>query len=228
MISKWFKLKSKAMSLRKRGVALRHVETALGIPRSTLSYWFRNVKLSKEQKKKLLNDSKKGLLLAQKRAALWHIEDRNKRRKTIRQNIKRLFSSINIDRKTAELLLATFYLAEGTKKESCFIFANSNFEILKGLINLLRFLYNIDELKFRCCLHLRKDQNEEKLKSFWSKKLNIPKSKFLKTQFDKRTIKKSYNTYKGVCVLHYYDMALQRRILYLGDEILKNINNLGD
>jgi len=134
-------------------------------------------------------------------------------------------SDIKIDKKIGELIMASFYLAEGGKTENNFSLANSNSEILKGTINLLRFLYKIDESKFRCCLHLRKDQNENKLKNFWSKTLNIPKSKFLKTQFDKRTIKKTYEHYKGVCVLIYYDMALQRRILYMGDEILKIINN---
>ena len=123
--------------------------------------------------------------------------------------------------------MATFYLAEGTKKESCFVFANSNAGILEGIIKLLRFSYQIDESKFRCCLHLRKDQNEEQSKNFWSKTLDIPKSRFLKTQFDKRTIKKTYESYKGVCVLHYYDMALQRRILYIGEKILSIINNKG-
>jgi len=228
MRSKHSKLKSRAISLRKRGLSLRYIENKLKIPRSTLSYWLKDIKLSAKQRKKLLNNWKNGLLNARKKAALWHIEDGNKRRTAIKEDINKFTSGLKIDKKTGELLMAMFYLAEGGKTENSFIVANSNPEILRGIISLLRYLYEIDELKFRCALHLRKDQNEKRLKEFWSKTLNIPEKKFIKTQFDKRTIKKTYDHYKGVCVLIYYDMALQRRILYLGNNVLKIIKNLGD
>jgi len=228
MESRFLSLKSRATSLRKRGLSVRYIENKLGIPRSTLSGWFKDIKLSKGQRKKLFNAWKNGLSNAREKAVLWHKEDGDKRRNKVRQEVENFVSGINFDKKIGELILSAFYSAEGGKKENCFVLANSNQEILKGIINLLRFIYKIDEAKFRCCLHLRKDQNDEELKKFWSKILNIPETKFLKTQFDKRTIKKTYDHYKGVCVLIYYDMALQRRILYLGDNIVKIINNLRD
>lgn len=220
-----FAKKESAIKLRKKGKSYRDIEDILSVNRSTLSGWLKNIKLTKEQKNKLHNDWLKALIPAREKAALVHKKQGHDRREAIKQEVKILASGVKIDKKIGEFILATFYLAEGTKKESCFVFANSNSKILQGIISLLRFLYKIDESKFRCCLHLRKDQNEEESKGFWSKTLDIPKSKFLKSQFDKRTIKKTYSRYKGVCVLHYYDMALQRRILYLGDEILKITNN---
>lgn len=228
MKSKWLELKGRATSLRKRGLSIRYIENKLKIPRSTLSGWFKDIKLSKDQRKKLLRDWENGLMAARKKSALVHKGQRQNRQKVIRQEVENLFSDINVDKKIAELLMATFYLAEGTKKEDCFAVANSNSEILKTLVNLLRSFYKIDESKLRGCLHLRKDQNEEELKNYWSNILNISKSQFLKTQFDKRTIKKTYESYKGVCVLYYYDMALQRRILYIGEKILNIVNNKRD
>jgi len=225
MESKHLALKSRATSLRKRGLSLGYIENKLKIPRSTLSGWCKNIKLSKKQKEKLFNNWKNGLANARVKAALWHKKDGDNRRLAIRRDVKNFISGINIDKKIGELIMAIFYLAEGGKKENNFSLANSNPDILKGIINLLRFLYKIDESKFRCVLHLRNDQDEKILKDFWSKTLNIPTIKFLKTQFDKRTIKKTYDHYKGVCVLIYYDMALERRILYLGDEILRIVNN---
>jgi len=225
MESRFLSLKSRATFLRKRGLSFRYIENKLGIPRSTLSGWLKNIKLSKNQEQKLFDNWNNGLINARKKAALWHKQDGDNRKNAIRVEVKNFISDISINKKIGELVMATFYLAEGGKTENNFSLANSNPEILKGIISLLRFLYKIDESKFRCALHLRKDQNEEQLKKFWSKTLNIPKPQFLKTQFDKRTIKKTYEHYKGVCVLIYYDMALQRRILYMGDEILKIINN---
>jgi predicted transcriptional regulator len=45
--------KEKAIKLRKRGRSIRDIEKILGIPRSTLSGWLRDVKLSKKQKERL-------------------------------------------------------------------------------------------------------------------------------------------------------------------------------
>ena len=229
MQSRFLPLKSRATSLRKRGLSLHYIENKLGIPRSTLSGWFKDIKLSKQQTKNLFDKWKNGLINAREKAVLWHRKQRNDRIEKIRVEIRNFISGIKIDKKIGELIMATFYLAEGGKQENNFSLANSNPEILKGIISLLRYLYQIDESKFRCALHLRNDQNESKAKEFWSKALNIPDSQFIKTQFDKRTIKKTYEHYKGVCVLIYYDVALQRRILFLGDEILKIIDsNLRD
>lgn len=224
MESKFLSLKSRATSLRKRGLSMRYIENKLGIPRSTLSGWFKDIKLSNQQRKKLFLKWENGLISARKKSALIHKEQRQNRQKTIRQKVEEFTSEMEIDKKTGELLMAMFYLAEGGKTENCFTVANSNPEILKGIINLQRFLYKLDESKFRCCLHLRNDQDEKILKTFWSKALNIPEYKFTKTAFDKRTIKKTYDHYKGVCVVNYFDVALQRRVLYLGEKLLKIIN----
>lgn len=220
MKSKWFKLKEEAVSLRRKGLSIGYIENKLGINRSTLSGWFKNIQLTELQKKQLIQNSRNGLIIAQKKGGQWNADQGNKRRAVIREEIEQLIPEQVLDKKTGELILAAFYLAEGTKQEGSFIIANSNSEILKGIAGLLRYLYPIDESKFRCCLHLRSDQNEKELKSYWSKLLNVPEEQFLKTQFDKRAIKKTYESYKGVCVLYYYDMALQRRILYLGEKVL--------
>ena len=53
MKSKWFELKSKAIYLRKQGKSIRDIEESLVIPRSTLSGWFQNIKLTDSQYKSL-------------------------------------------------------------------------------------------------------------------------------------------------------------------------------
>ena len=75
-------------------------------------------------------------------------------------------------------------------------------------------------------MHLRNDQIEHDLSSFWSKTLRVTIKQFHKTQFDKRTTKPTYEKYKGVCVITYFDMSLQRRILYIGDNLLQQMFDL--
>ena len=216
--------KESAIKLRKKGKSYRDIETILDVNRSTLSGWLKNIELTKKQKYKLHNNWLNALVVARKKAVLWHNKGRDERRKKVHQEVEKFISNINVDKNIQEIILAIFYLAEGGKTENNFSLANSNPEILLGIVTLLRKVFIINESKFRCCLHLRKDQDQKTLKKFWSKISNIPESKFTKTQFDKRTIKKTYDHYKGVCVVNYFDMALQRRVLYLGEKLLKIIN----
>lgn len=218
--------KDKAIQLRKKGRSIRDIEKFLGVARSTLSGWLKNVELTQEQKKKLHQDWLSALVEARLKAAHVNRTDRLKRIEKIKQEIEGFTTGIKIDKVLGELIFSIFYLAEGTKRENTITVANSNPNLLKSFLNLFRFLYNPDETKFRCCLHLRKDQLETQAKNYWSKVLNIPISKFYKTQFDKRTIKPTFDDYKGVCVLMYFDMALQRRILYLGEKLLEIMNKI--
>lgn len=220
------KKKIKAIHLREKGRSIRNIEKSLGIARSTLSGWLKNIELTQKQKEKLYQNWLSALVKARLKASHVHRTERLKRIEKIRQEVEKFTTGIKIDKVLGELIFSIFYLAEGTKKENTITVANSNPNLLKSFLNLFRFLYNPDEKKFRCCLHLRKDQSEIQAKNYWSKVLDIPISKFHKTQFDKRTTKPTFNDYKGVCVLVYFDMALQRRILYLGEKILRIINGI--
>jgi transposase len=53
MRSKWSELKPKACKVRRQGISIRSIEKKLGIPRSTLSGWFRDINLSKKQQDNL-------------------------------------------------------------------------------------------------------------------------------------------------------------------------------
>jgi len=219
--------KEEAINLRSKGESIRDIERTINIPRSTLSGWLRNVELSKAQKKHLHKKWLDALAKARLKANRINRDRHNKKIDNIKQEAKDFTSDITINKKIGELIFATFYLAEGTKTDGAFVIANSNPKILAAFLNLFRYLYSPEKSKFRCCLHLRKDQHENIFKKYWSSILDIPRSQFLKTQFDKRTIKPTFKDYKGVCVIFYYNSDLQRRIVYLGEELLQLINILG-
>lgn len=218
--------KDRAIKLRKKGQSIRDIEKILGVARSTLSGWLKNIELTAGQKEKLYQNWLAALVKARLKASHVHHAGKLKRVGKIRKEVEEFTTRIKIDKVLGELIFSIFYLAEGTKRENTVTIASSNPNLLKSFLNLFRYLYNPDEEKFRCCLHLRKDQSEMQIKNYWSTILNIPISKFHKTQFDKRTIKPTFDDYKGVCVLIYFDMALQRRILYLGEKLLKIMNEL--
>src|SRR3989344_7424720 len=106
MKSKWFNLKEKATSLRKKGLSIGYIEKKLSINRSTLSGWFKDIQLTEVQKERLIQNSKNGLIIAQKKGGQWHADQGNKRRTIIRDEVEKLIPEEILDKKSGELIMA--------------------------------------------------------------------------------------------------------------------------
>ncbi|MEI6191416.1 MAG: hypothetical protein WCG60_02445 [bacterium] len=224
MISKWFELKDEAISLRKKGKSIRNIEERLKIPRSTLSGWLKNIELSKSQKKVLDKKWREALVLARRGSMLWHNQQKLERLKKAELEADNVLNSIKIDKNSLDIALAMLYLGEGTKKGDITSVGNSDPLILKFFVEGIIKNYNFDRNKIKCELHLRADQNQNKIKKYWSTELNIPLCNFLATSFDKRTIgRKTYKDYKGVCIVRFGTVAIQRKLVYLSRKFCKKI-----
>jgi len=217
MKSKWSLLKEKAVNLRKRGKSIREVEFELGIPRSTLSGWFKHVALSEFSIKRLRKRSHEALVKARILAVQWHNKQKALRLIDAENNARTELAKVNIrDRSIINLAFAMLYLGEGAKKKPETSLGNSDPLILKLFVSILTKYYGIDSRKIRCSLHLRADQNENEMKKYWASQLKLHLSNFTAVSKDKRTIgTKTYPTYKGVCVVSCGEVAIQRKLLYL-------------
>lgn len=231
MISKWYELKNEAIKLRKKGFSIRKIEDRLGIPRSTLSGWLRDIQLSLKQKEKLLKDWRDALAKARKKAVLWHNEQKRKRLREAEKDALNTLKNINLNNQDVlELTLAILYLGEGSKKEEVTALGNSNPLILKFFLAILRGVYNIDIKKIRCELHLRADQDPKKMKLFWARELKLPLKNFRHVNIDKRTVgTKTYPHYKGVCCIKCGSVSIQRKLICLSKLFCEQVskNNLG-
>ncbi len=230
MKSKWFKFKETARNLRKRGYSIGKIEHDLGIPRSTLSGWFKDIKLTRKQKITLIHNWKKGLIEARKKAILWHNNEKIKRLKQAEIEALKFLENINTeDEKIIELALAILYLGEGSKKNIETAMGSSDPLILKFFIFALRKLYDIPIEKIKCQLNLRADQDPDELKKYWAKELNLPESNFGYIALDKRTIgSKTYPNYKGVCQIRCGLSEIQRKLIYLSNRFCEKVVNTGD
>jgi len=225
MKSKWYEYKDKIIDLRKQGFSMNMIENRYGIPRSTQSGWFKNVRLTSTQKKKLLQNSKSTLIAARKKAVLWHNTQKEKRLKEAENQATEIIKSLDIaDKKLLELTLAILYMGEGTKRKLETSIGSSDPLILKFFLATLKTLYNFDFKKIKCQLNLRADQNPEKMKHFWSKELNVPINNFGYVNLDKRTIgSKTYPQYKGVCHVLCGNVAIQRKLMYLSEIFCRKV-----
>jgi len=221
MISKWYELKNEALKMRHNGNSIREIERILRIPRSTLSGWFKNIKLTKGQKGKLDKNLHNALNQARKKAVVWH--NKQKEIRIIKAQSEAINTLKNIDKNDdyiLELALAMLYLGEGAKSNVTSM-GNSNPLILKFFIKSIKTLFNVDKSDIKCDLHLRSDQKIKENIIYWSNELDIPKSQFSAIK-DKRIAKsKTYTYYKGVCVVRCGRVAIQRRMVHLAEEFSK-------
>lgn len=217
-------LREKVLSLRKEGKTYKEIIQSLktSIPKSTLSYWCRSISLPNGYNRKVreynlfnLEKARKIALQIQKRKRGNYLESLKGRNAHLAQLIR--------DPNIAKITLAVLYLGEGRKsiKRSSIMFGNSDPNIVKLFLNLLRFCYTIDESKFRCTVQCRADQKTAELEKFWQDVTKIPASQFYKARVDPRTVGKISKKpeYKGVCRLDYFSAELLIELLQIAEMI---------
>lgn len=215
MRSKWFHLKETAITLRQNGLSMTLIERKLGIPRSTLSGWFKTVELNEKQRLKLTKDGKDGWKRARQKAVEWHRAQKALRLLHAKQEALKTLENIELTDSVLDLAFAMLYFGEGSKSGTTSL-ASSDPLILKFVLKVLERNYAITPDMVRCELHLRADQDPAKLKQYWSSELGVPLERFRGVYIDKRSVgKPTYQRYKGVCVLYCGPVAIQRKLIYL-------------
>lgn len=214
--------------MRKAGKSLLDVSLSLNIPKSTLSGWFKNIKLSKRHKKILEKKHADALVKARNISAAIHRQQKIDRLKYAEIEADKVINSIDLNNTNiAEIALSLLYLGEGFKKSSRTGMGNSDPGILKFFLWAMLNVYKLDINKIRFDLHLRADQNELLIKKYWSEELQVPLKRFTYIVKDKRTKNiVTYPHYKGVCVIDCGNVAIQRKLVYIGrkfcEKIIKN------
>jgi len=220
MKSKWSHLKPEAIRLRKKGNSLPYINTKLQIPKSTLSYWFKNIELTASQKAKLHQKWKDALVIARQGAVKWHNQQKADRLAAAKVRAMGTLAKVDIaDPAILELSLAVLYLAEGYKKNPETGLGSSDPVTLRFFLKGIETVFDYDISSVRCELYLRADQDPLTLKKYWAKELGLPLTNFKQVNLDQRSAgKKTYETYKGVCSLRCGNIAIRRRPVFLTEE----------
>lgn len=206
-------MKEKAVKLRTKGYSLSEISGILKIYKSTASIWLSNISLS---------------ATAQKRLKKRHILGQYKSMKTARQKRKLLKESfdkiainslrqLRLNKELYKLLCSFLFWTEGGKSTDSYVFfTNSDPKMVATFVKLLRGSYELDERKFRAMVHVHEYHDEEEVKRFWSKIINIPFSQFSKSYRKSNTGKRIRKGYMGTIRIRYYDykIALELRSIY--------------
>jgi len=151
------------------------------------------------------------------------ITNERKRQELKLSEIKSVESFNKIDKETAKFLTAIMYWCEGSKYPSSneVAFVNSDPNLLKVFINLLRLSFPLDKSKFRARLQIHTTHNPEDVTKYWSNILNIPMSQFLKPTVTKAKGGKHRKEYFGTCTLKYADFRIQLKLIGIYESFAK-------
>lgn len=202
--------KQKAIKLRAEGYSYSQIKQNLKVSKSTLSAWLKDRPLTPERIRELKYD--------EKRIEKYRETCRKRREKILNgvyeEEKKKIFPLLKRDLFIAGLFL---YWGEGGKtKPAELILSNTNPAILKFFIYWVETICGIKRKKIKIKLHLYKDMDINKEINFWSKILNIKKSRFTKPYIKNST--KSSLTYKtgfghGTCNVRIANAILCKKVL---------------
>lgn len=171
-------LKDGAIKLRRAGYSYAMIKEKLGVSKSTLSDWLREIlfKPNREVVKRVGEAKLKSALHKQR----LKFENIARMKTQAEAEIGKLSS------RDLFMLGIGLYLGEGSKSQEEVRVVNSDPTTLKLAIKWLREFGKVELDHLRIAIHSYPDHNANELLRFWSKMLNIPAEQFIKTSIDTR------------------------------------------
>jgi hypothetical protein len=215
MKSQWIEFKETAVELRKSGQSIKTIHHNLGIPVSTLYGWLQDIEISDKHRAQLQQNKANAWRRAHQKAAEWHHTQKALRSLKARQEAKQTLDRLPLTSEVLDVALAMLLFGSSTRGESSPI-SSSNPTTLRFILAVLSQNYGLNLETVLCDLSLRSDQDSDTLKAYWATALGISPEQFKSIFVDKRTAgKPTEDTYKGVCIISFSSVAIQRKLRYL-------------
>ncbi len=225
-------LRERARELRHEGLTYSEICEALGvdIPKSTLNHWVSDVLLTPEEQQRIIEKDREAAARG-RHSGLWggaagfNKEMKRRRIEAAREDAAPIVEKLAGNRDALMLMASALYMGEGTKAEDQFSIGNSDPQIIRAWLAILREVFDIDESKFRCQLTISEGMDETALKEYWSEVTGVPHSQFIKVSVRKESGGKKRDGYKGVCIVHYYSLEVRRLLDAIGQGVIDDLLN---
>ncbi|MDD5068100.1 MAG: hypothetical protein PHS53_01895 [Candidatus Pacebacteria bacterium] len=170
--------RDKAIILRRNGKSFRQIAKEIGVAKSSLSLWLRDVILDPKLKKKLSEQPFTRDAIEKRRKSRLSNE-KQKRISVIKQAEKEIETLTPATLRIAGICL---YWAEGGKTRSGGArFSNSDPYMIRLMMRFFRTICRVKEDRFRCHIHTYSHLNVSKSEEYWSRITRIPLTQFFKT-----------------------------------------------
>lgn len=167
-------LKQRAVKLRKNGLSYKEIKEKIPVAKSSLSLWLKSVPLKPEYRQRLYTKQIEVL----SRGPNSQRERRKREIEKIIQEAAKEIKSPSIE--TLRLFGAALYWAEGSKNKK-FEITNSDPHLILFFVKWVEKVFKLSPLNFKIRLNIYPQQNEKKIKKFWSYLTGIPLENFGKT-----------------------------------------------
>ncbi len=202
------KEREKAKTLRAKGYSIKEISDILSVSKASTSVWVRGIVLSDIANKRIQELKDNG----QQKAQSVLINKKLKRLNESLNKAKKILDQINHDSNWEKIVCALIYWCEGVKEDSILAFTNSDPNLVKTFLRLLRNNFTIVEDKLRVCVHLHEYHNKEKQIRFWSHVTGIATSQFIKPYFKKNGAKNIRKNYQGCVSIRYYNARMAQEL----------------
>ncbi|WKZ26263.1 MAG: hypothetical protein QY304_02600 [Candidatus Paceibacterota bacterium] len=170
--------KEKARELRKQGMSMNQIIEKTGFPKASVSFWTRDIVLTKAQKKRISLRGRSVESIEKRR--LSRLANISAKRKVIIDSAKKDFS--NLSHRDLKIVGAMIYWGEGSKTGHWTArISNSDPLVIKVMMRFFREVCSVPEDKFRGHIHTFESADIEETERYWSKISGIPRSQFYKT-----------------------------------------------
>lgn len=190
--------KLEARRLREQGLSLSSIAAKVGVSKSSVSLWVRDIELTDEQSSKLL---KRG---EQYQEGIRQWQKNRKKKRSHYQEIGRQKARDGDARFMAGCML---YWAEGAKARNSIVFANTDVDMIVFFVAFLRDYYKVPDalLKVRINCYLTGHITREDVEDYWLDKLRLTRGCLRKTQVNtppksSKGLKAGKHPY-GVCTI---------------------------
>lgn len=174
-----------AIKLRRQGLSYNEINSKLRIPKSTLSCWLSDIKISQKAKERILSRVYEGSIAGLIRRNKNQTALAQERAKEIRNLAK--IEAASLLKNRLFITGISLYWAEGYKKGAygskwkAVDFANSNPDLIRIMMKFFRKICKVENSKIRVQLIAHKNIDIKKAIEFWSSLAKIPQNQFIKT-----------------------------------------------
>ncbi|MDO8530252.1 MAG: hypothetical protein Q7S10_02490 [bacterium] len=213
-----FKQKIKALALRNKGESIGDIAIKLGVSKSIVSKWCRDIALTKGQ----IADLHKKMRVGSYKGRMKFLEKARKVRKEETEHLKRegIKEIGKIGKRDLLIGGIALYWAEGTKSPNAeeTSFSNSNPGMILWILRWFEEICGITKDRFIIQIRINKIHKNriEEVEKYWSKLTGIPSNQFTRTVLIKAQAKKVYsnnNHYGTVRVRVRRGTQLRRKII---------------
>ena len=198
---------------RREGLSVRELAAAVGVSKSSVSRWVRDVALSEKQLAELQNRNpaynrqRNGAAVLAARAKQRRLEYQNEGRELVRSGNEGF------------IRCCLLYWAEGAKGRHTLSFSNSDHEMIRLWVNLLRSTLSVPDHKVRigCYLYADHISKQRDIENFWLDATNLDRSNLCQSVVNlysrssqrKRVKKLPY----GTCKVAVHDTRIVQMVL---------------